>query len=763
MDINLEQYATWRSEAEELRGSAYLSSIDTSKLKNLDDRLMVWREIAKRITGCDSESDHPLWRMVRTLDYAGMNARYVDGVDDRSIDSFSGHNDAITDAIIADDPTNKHRTQSSSKREAITRSAIIARILHNLRWGLRTFMVVEGIDRIVIPFDLTDTSNSRSRYQEMAYGGVIDSLERGEHPPGSPICGAWTKPRQVGSTTFWEKLLALLGSCKRLRILIHFPQEDDAKEHLAKVLKDLNRLHSKWPEYFPGILRKSLTRGTIELQNGTIFAIRHGGGSGVQKVGQNWDFVILSEAGKYERNSPGAWTKINTAIIPAVHAGPWRAVIHEGTNDELAYELRRIAELAKQPHSPYKFFFYNWTIIKDYVGPRIWCGHNDHNDRYVADAEISPDGRYHDYRESDGSRVAISEAEYCAQYSLTPEQIGFRRSKIDKLGSLELFHQEYPLSYEESCVAVSSKFFGQDLLAKQYPPPRRRITFRGNAYVNDKATSIKDLLYTVDNDADGRWWIWHEPGTCHDDHHNDRHNDHDHHYIVAGDFSDGIPGGDYTCIAVFCVHCGQQLAGAMFRGGKRNEIDIACELAYITAYYGRKHTTVIGEMNNVGKAVRSRWIDHRHTRNYYRKLTRESFDEDSDAMWFATGVSTRMSALLALRTALSTSRMTVNDERWGIQAQDFIKHENGRYAHAEAVSALTGEYCHDDYIVATALAFVAMKDHPKFVATAKSKSSDSTTTHSVDGEFDDLHGGLASSLDGLTYGDMLAGIVRDLF
>jgi len=724
MDINLEQYAEWRAEAETIRASSYISVADQTMLDHRDALMHVWREIARKITNCEPSSEHLLWKTVRMIDYAGVNAEFVELPD--------------IDDLLNGTNKDRQRVLPEPEREARTANNTVQRILKNIRWGLKTFMVVEGLDRMVIPFDLLDTTNSRSVYQEMAYGPVIDKLQRGEHPAGSPICGAWTKPRQVGSTTFWEKLLALLGACKRLRILIHFPQEDDAKEHLIKVLKDLERLHKKWPEYFPGIRRKSLTRGIIELQNGTLLAIRHGGGSGVQKVGQNWDFVILSEAGKYERNSPGAWSKINTAIIPAVHAGPWRAVIHEGTNDELAYELQRIAKLAQLPHSPYTFFFFNWTIIKDYVGPPIGSGR----------IEKSSSGRYHDYEMRDGERTAVSELHYCiSTHGLTAEQIGFRRTMIDKLGSLELFHQEYPLTYDESCVAVSSKFFGQDILSKTYPDPARKIDFRGNAYIEDKATRIADLIYSVTDSADGRWWIWHEPGECCDASKGRPAN------IHAGDFSDGIPGGDYTCLGLWCVYCGEQLAGSMFRGGKRNEIEIASEIAYATHHYQRKRTTVIGEMNNVGKAVRSRWIDYRHTLNYFRKLSRDSFDVESDSMWFATGYRNRAEALLALRTMVSTGRFTINDERWGIQSQDFIKHDNGKYAHAEAVSAVTGERAHDDYIIMSALACVAMRGHPKYVGTV-AKSAEEVIRAPAEED---------TCLDGLTYGDMLSGIARDLF
>jgi hypothetical protein len=172
-----------------------------------------------------------------------------------------------------------------------------------------------------------------------------------------------------------------------------------------------------WPDLFYGMIKRSVADGHLILANGSEIVIRYAGGSGLTKLGGNFNMVILSEAGKYEKLGANIWSTINQVVVPAVHAGPHNVIVWEGTNDELARELQRIAVLARDPVTPYNFEFYPWTILNDYVGPPI----------------VNPDrgavGRYSDYDLIDGNRIPISEATYSERGNLTPEQIGFRRLK----------------------------------------------------------------------------------------------------------------------------------------------------------------------------------------------------------------------------------------------------------------------------------------------------------------------------------------------
>jgi len=715
-DLKFEDYADWRSRAERLRSLALLSNEEKQELVKWDTLIEMWLSGMEAASNTPRGSDTEIWRFIEDLDYAGVNAPNLCGV--------APGPEALFETPAVQFP------QSSEDPEA-ERKWCLANIVEAFAAYLTVFTLPTddlptGAE---ISFDLSDETNSRSRYQLLSYGELITDLEEGNTPVGGPYEEVRTKPRQVGSTTFWEKLAALLMQClPRYKVCFQFPLESDAIEHAEKIIYDLKRMHEIWPDRFWSITVAKASKGIIKLANGAELHIRHGGGSGVNKVGLNFNLFVASEAGKYERHSPDAWKTINTAIIPAVHRGPFNMRVWEGTNDELAYELNRIVDIARLPHSNIRFKFFGWTIIEDYVGPPVHA------------PELSVYGAYADYEVIDGDRKPISEQTYCLKYGLTPEQIGFRRQKIDGLGSLDLFHQEYPITYEESQISGEVKFFPSILLVKNWPVPLYKANFWSNGRVDGRFTPWKFIEVSKDESTEGRWWVWSEPE--------------DTPYVMAGDFSDGVPGGDYTALGVFRVADGVQVAGAKFRGGIRNEIVIADEMAALTAYYGGKNVRVIGELDGPGKAVRSRWIDFNHSNNYHRMLNRKSYDEYTDSMWYnqSTNSSIRAAALLNTRTAIADAKLVIKDERWRFDAEDFVKHKNGKFAGAEAVSRMTGEKVRDDMVMMSSLAWEGIRTHEKY-GRAKRFPVPERRMINLDP---------ATEVDALCYGDLQGGLIGRL-
>mgnify|MGYP003133302068 CR=1 FL=1 len=667
-DVRLIDYASWKARI--ARINMFKSPSRDARLERikLEKCCEVWLALAKAVVKSEE-----FWSFVRRIDYAGHNAiAILDEAPD------------INTIALAEDVVDSKEESAPSVEE------VRAQMRRDPRWAMRKFQVVETVatdshGRVYIPFDLLDEDNPRSCYQSAAYGKFIDKFVQGENPSGSPHLEARTKPRQVGSTEFWKQFAVFAVQAFRgYRAMLHFPLEDDAKDHLRTIMYQLDRMAKLWPDLFYGMIKRSVADGHLILANGSEIVIRYAGGSGLTKLGGNFNMVILSEAGKYEKLGANIWSTINQVVVPAVHAGPHNVIVWEGTNDELARELQRIAVLARDPVTPYNFEFYPWTILNDYVGPPI----------------VNPDrgavGRYSDYDLIDGNRIPISEATYSERGNLTPEQIGFRRLKIDGLGDLDLFHREYPMSYEESCTSSYSSFFGPSVTQKKYPAPKFICDITGNA--DAESVLMTRLKYSVDIKQNGQWHIWHEPQDGEE-------------YILAGDFSDGIPGGDYTALGLFRLSDGHQCASARFRGGARNDIIIASQMAYVVKWYGSR-VYVIGELNNVGKSVRSRWIDFGYGRNYHRILERKSYDQHTDSMWFLQTASSRGPLVLRFRSAISEGKIVLNDERFGWDAQDFIKHESGKYAAAEIVSAITGEKARDDMIMMASLAWEMLRTHP---------------------------------------------------
>lgn len=717
-DFRWEDYAHWRANHTRLKLKSALTEAEKAEKDKWATLLELWLVGMEQATGCPRSSDTEFWNFVKDLDYAGVNAENLVG-DEPGVE-------AIFDKPKDAGPT-LSEPDSEEERQWCLRNIIRAMALY-----ITVIQPVLGDEtNVEVPFDLSDTENSRSVWQMLSYGCLISDLELGNVPAGTPWYEVRTKPRQVGSTTFWKCLACLLMMCiPRYKVCLQFPLEDDAKEHCEDMLRILTRMHELWPHMFWPVTTSRTSKGVIKLANGSELHCRHGGGSGVKKVGMNFNMFVASEAGKYERHAPDAWQQINTAIIPAVHRGRWNIVAWEGTNDELAYELNRLAALAQQPHSNYRFKFFGWTVIKEYVGPPIY---EPETDRY---------GTYADFEVIDNEQHPISEREYAEKCGLTPEQIGFRRQKIDSLGSLELFHQEYPFTYEESLVSGTVKFFPAKLLLRKFPTPKMKINFNVNTRTDGKPTRWREMVMDYEEHHDGRWWIWSEPEKTD--------------YILAADFSDGVPGGDYTGIGIFRVADGQQVAGAKFRGGARNEIVVVDEMVSATLYYGCSRVRVIGELDGPGKAVRSRWIDFHHPNNYHRMLGRKSFDEYTDSMWYnqSSNGTIRAAALLNMRTAIANGEMTILDERWKWDAEDFIKSDKGKYEGASAVSRITGERVRDDMVMMSSLAWECLRTHPKFGKTKRRSPpkrnplKKSSATEVEDLRYNDLVGGLIGRIAG---------------
>jgi len=706
-DLRFEDLAAWITELASIKLKPFHSAEDEAQLGKWTMLVDLWLQTAESLTQAKRHSNTEFWDYVESLFDAGVNAESLlaTQVEAESIFESPGQSTASTMTPTRLDP--------EKEREWI---------LSHLIEAMAYYLTVDAIDGQTLPFDLRN-NNSRSAYQLLSYGPLLEDLENLNTPVGKPYYEVRTKPRQVGSTTFWEKLAALfLQTIPGYKVCIQFPAEGDATEHIEKVLKDLKRMAEHWPGLFYSVTKANVSKGVVKLSNGSELHCRHGGGSGVIKVGNNFNMFVASEAGKYERHNPGAWKTINTAIIPAVHSGPYNIVAWEGTNDELAYELNRVAGLPG-----YRFMFFGWKVIKEYIGPP------------VNKPQTDPNGRYHDYEIVDANRVNISEREYGLRNTLSPDQLGFRRQKIDALGDLDLFHQEYPLTYNESQISGTIKFFPSVLLQRKFPKPKRKLHLHAECYVDKRPTLISRLEVEQEESSDGRWWVWHEPGNFD--------------VVLAGDFSDGIPGGDYTSLGGYRVQDGVQVAGAKFRGGKNNEIAIVEELAKFTAYYGVRRTKVIGELDAVGKAVRSRWIDFGHSLNYHRVLTRKSYDEYSDSMWFTQTTTTRGAALLALRTAIANGEFVINDERWLWDAEDFIKHKSGKYAGAEAASRVTGEKVRDDMVMQSALGWEGIVTHSKRAKRSPSPVKATAKQHASRRN---------SVLEDICYGDLQGGLLGRL-
>ena len=388
-----------------------------------------------------------------------------------------------------------------------------------------------------------------------------------------------------------------------------------------------------------------------------------------------FNLVILSEAGKYERKGGAkAWNDINQAILPAVYPSSRNVIIWEGTNDEQAHELNRIATLS---HVDFQFF--GWTCLWSNKADRVSS----------LDQQESPAGTYADFDiGEDGEPVPVPERLYAAKYGLTPEQVGWRRLQIDKLGELMLVHLEHPISYEESLGLVSGGFFMKMQEARS--PDRIGSLVWSDFGLSSSVQTVRNKVSFVES-ARGGWHFWDLPPLA---------GDGDVYYGVGGDFADGMSNSDYAPLAVIRINDARVCAVRRTRIAPE---DAADEMAKAVSFYGWQRTYVIGELNGPGKVALGAWEKYHHALNYTQVRRTRGFAEDREVVWFLQTPSTREPTLIAFRRAYHNNEIRIEDERFEWDAEGFVKNKAGKYCAMTVKSQRTGERFMDDMVMLMAL------------------------------------------------------------
>lgn len=596
--------------------------------------------------------------------------RTMHGIDD--IEIVAGdQNDPLRDTNGIDPQT---------QRRVATREDIRLLALSSPREWMRTFLTVSTgvVGEAPVPFDL-DSGHPRSRAQTILYGDFLDrwaagtpmvpehtvlDIHKQERETDKHYIVA-TKPRQVGSTTFWQKLCAM--ACVTLdayRVLFHMPIDDDVKEKLRDIHADLVRLNKSWPQYFPQVIRYNVDENIIDLANGSKIRGRHGQtrGGGVKKVGHRYHMVILSEAGKYERVSPYAWDSINQAIHPAVHEGNRNVIALEGTNDDAAAELNRVAKLS----------MYDFRFVGTY-------GYGLHRGRAVFDTETDPSGRYHDEAYIDNKSVAVSERDYAVANRLTPEEVGWRRDELDKLGNLFLMHMENPATYEE-CVRSAASGFLQKF--QDVRDPERYDNLVWSSARDADARSVRAAVRSVDGNA----WAWYgEPSKR---------------IALTGDFSSGEPDSDYTVLLAHDADTGKHIASLR---GRLDPSEIAGEMAKFIALCKDSVVYTNGENNGPGIAIRKDFVLYGHALNYTRDIEHYETEVEGVKLWLTQTQAVRESILANFREAYMKGWIEIADRRFIDDADSFIRNNRGKWEAAKRKHERTGERCMDDYVMCAAM------------------------------------------------------------
>lgn len=240
---------------------------------------------------------------------------------------------------------------------------------------------------------------------------------------------------------------------------------------------------------------------------------------------------------------------------------------------------------------------------------------------------------------------------------LDDEQVHWRWHAMRRLKAL--FHQEYPEDAETAFLTSGRCFFDADLVVRLMhecvDPPRVEMG--------------------------GRLKIWRPPEAGK-------------RYVISGDSSEGVPGGDPSCLQVLSIEDFEQVAS--LHGLYRPHL-LGREMASLGRRYN--NAFLAPERNNHGHAVVSELIHHEKyptSRIYHHTRYDERRHRKAQRPGWDTNTETRPLMLDRLARALEERTLKVRDRALLAECLTFESDETGKY------QASGGS--HDDRVMAMAIA-----------------------------------------------------------
>ena len=276
------------------------------------------------------------------------------------------------------------------------------------------------------------------------------------------------------------------------------------------------------------------------------------------------------------------------------------------------------------------------------------------------------------YREPPEDFERSSEEELLVEdHNLNNGQLYWRRLKIAEGGELK-FRQEYPATPDEAFITAGKSVFAMDKLKKLLPAePDKRMIFDFNSF-------------TWEASKDGNLDIWEFP-------------DWDSNYILAADVALGV-GQDYSAAVVMDT---DRKVIALYRDNYIDPSKFGDLLFYLGRYYNNALLTV--ESNSMGVATLSRLAQMNYINLYKQTKISAISKEEGMVPGFKTTQVTKPHIIGNLKNAVENDDIWIASRTIIQELKDYVSTDSGR------TEAAPG--CHDDTIMATAIALETLRTH----------------------------------------------------
>ena len=279
----------------------------------------------------------------------------------------------------------------------------------------------------------------------------------------------------------------------------------------------------------------------------------------------------------------------------------------------------------------------------------------------------------------DGFERTLEEDDLVEKFNLDDDQLYWRRLKIAE-GGENKFRQEYPATAEEAFIVSGNTVFDQeklnDLVASE-PEAIREYNPMSGEFLEMKEGSLH---------------IWDFPHF-------------DEAFVIAADVAQGV-GQDYSCAVVMNP---QREIVAMYRNNRVDPTEFGEILFYLGRYYNNALLCV--ESNSIGLATLLRLDQMRYVNLYYQTRVADLSSSDGQRPGFKTTMASKPQIIGLLQNAIIEDDLYIPSKIIIKELKTYISKDSGK------MEAMQG--CHDDTVMACAMALEVLRTHSSRLTTDK--------------------------------------------
>lgn len=497
---------------------------------------------------------------------------------------------------------------------------------------IETFIKIADKNGKIVPFILTD--EQRRFVTGLEHKNIVSKSRQ----LGLSVCAAALSLREC---------IVHENSCC---ILISHSQEST-----NKIFEKLKQQFYSLPEWIrPGLTANN--RQALTFDNGSSITCTTAGNKDVGRGATINGVCHMSEYALW-KNQESQLQSIMQAVTDSA------TVIIESTTKG----FNKYSELyiqARNGENDFKPFFFNWINGRALFEKQY--------EQSVQVYKAQHGGKMLDPKDYDEEEKSLE------KIGMTPEQAVWRRAKIAE-SSLDSFHEEFPSTFEESCLSTGSSIFNAQRVARAIST---LVGDKIKPIPTENITDINAILRPYLKNKSLYVWKLPQVGAR---------------YWIGVDVSEGLAGKhDYSTVFVMDKD-GEQVA--QFRNNKIQPYEFADVVDAIGRWYNKGLLTV--EKASGGHSVIERL---RYEKHYMNMTKYKTYDEFSRMKWqvgFDTNAKTKSIAVNDAREWFDRGLIKINSRELLEEMKVFVADEKG------SMNAISGN--HDDLISALWLCIAGQK------------------------------------------------------